>query len=81
MPPPTSISADAFRQWLAGQKLAAMVIADERCRWLAKLDEETALSLYLQLISLPGAPRREPTPSPVLAAMRQVLSRVNRETG
>ncbi len=76
-----SIPADAFRRWFSGQRAAAEVIAEERRRWLTRLDRETALRLYLELVSLPGSDRRETAPSPVLAAMRQATSRKSHDVG
>ncbi len=75
------VPADAFRQWLAGQRMADKVVEEERHRWLAQLDQETALRLYLELVSLPGARPRERTPSPVLAAMRQAIARKRHDAG
>lgn len=70
-----ALAADTLRQWLNGQRMAETVIAEERRRWLTGLNREEALHLYLQLVSLPDANRREPTPSPVLEAMRRATAR------
>ncbi len=75
--PQGTLQADGVREWLAGQRTAQAVIDRERRRWLAGLDQQAALDLYLALVSLAGAaPRRGP--SPVLTAMREATRRLSR---
>lgn len=66
------------RQWLKGQELAARRMERERRAWLANLDPETALQLYLDLVASAPAAGESRGPSPLLLAMRRALARLGR---
>lgn len=70
------MDAERLQQWLAGHQAAQAVIEEERRRWLATLDKDAALQLYLALVASPGTQRREAGPSPVLTAMREAAKRL-----
>jgi len=62
------------REWLAGQRAASERVRSERTRLLASLTPGRSLSLYVSLLEA-AAPRSDPSPSPVLWAMRRALGR------
>jgi hypothetical protein len=66
------------RKWLKGQELAARRIERERRAWLADLDGETALRLYLDLVASAPAAGESRGPSPLLLAMREAVARRGR---
>ncbi|MBC7105691.1 MAG: hypothetical protein H5T97_07115 [Firmicutes bacterium] len=66
------------RKWLKGQELAARRIERERRAWLANLDAETALRLYLDLLASEPAGKDPERPSSLLLAMRRALARRGR---
>lgn len=69
------LNRQAVQDWLSGQKAAAERLECERARFLISLTPERSLQIYLELArvytsSLPKAP------SPLILAMRQILSRL-----
>jgi len=69
-----SLDEPALREWLAGQRAASERVRSERTRLLASLTPGRSLSLYVSLLEA-AAPRSDPSPSPVLWAMRRALGR------
>lgn len=67
------LDASKVRQWLEGQREAAMRIQKERVQFLLELTPTRALDLYLALWEAGGAARREP--SVLLLGMRRCLER------
>jgi len=73
------IEAREVRKWLKGQELGARRIERERRAWLANLDAEEALRLYLDLVASAPAATESREPSPLLLAMREALARRGRD--
>lgn len=70
------LDPETVKRWLAGQQAAQAVIEEERRHWLATLDKDAALQLYLKMVAFPATPRNEAEPSPVLIAMREATKRL-----
>ncbi|OGF52695.1 MAG: hypothetical protein A2Z21_03765 [Candidatus Fraserbacteria bacterium RBG_16_55_9] len=77
--PERTLDNAAVKRWMKDQQVAQERIEKERVHFLLNLTEEEALRLHLGFMGMEAQYRNtqvgEPSPSPLLMAMRQALRR------